>query len=103
MKWKKFLGWTSVLGLSAYVLAAQEATEVEALKKQLKQATESFEKALQEHRQIIESLNKRLEALQTQQAAVTNEQQKLRQLVAAPGAGASGPAPAPAPPWSPSQ
>ncbi|HEY2951340.1 MAG TPA: hypothetical protein VGK40_02090 [Verrucomicrobiae bacterium] len=103
MRRKIFLGLAAALCLSARLLSAQEATEVEALKKQLKQATESFEKALQEHRQIIESLNKRLDALQTQQAAVTNEQQKLRQLVAAPAADAGKPAPAAAVPWSPSQ
>src|SRR2546422_120092 len=103
MKLRIFFGWPSVLCLSACLLPAQEATEVEALKKQLKQATESFEKPLQEHRQIIESLNKRLDALQTQQAALTNEQQKLRQLVAAPAADAGRPPPAAAPAWSPSQ
>src|SRR2546423_8326476 len=56
------------VGLSAVSLMAQES-ETEALKKQLKQATENFEKALQENRKIINALSNRLETLERQKAA----------------------------------
>src|SRR5437667_5790580 len=55
------------LGLSAVSLTAQES-ETEALRKQLKQATENFEKALQENRKIIDALSNRLETLERQKA-----------------------------------
>jgi len=59
------------LGLSAVSLMAQES-ETEALRKQLKQATENFDKALQENRKIIDALSNRLETLERQRAATTN-------------------------------
>ena len=93
MKLNKLLGWSSALCLSVNLLQAQETNETELLKRQLKAATENFEKALREHREIIEALNKRLDAVQQQQSAVTNEQQKLRQMVTA--------TPPPSPPVTP--
>ena len=67
-------------GLAATGFQAQAQSEVEVLKRQLKEATDNFQKTIEQHRLIIESLNKRLDALQQQQTAVTNEQQKLKQL-----------------------
>jgi len=94
------------------MLQAQETNETEKLKKQLKETTEKFEKALQEQRQMIQSLSEKLEAVQKQQAAATNRDEKATRGAA----GASGPNPAraesPTPkpepplaaqPWSPSQ
>ena len=81
MKLKNFWAWSSALCLSASSLQAQETTEIEQLKKQLKQATESLEKSLQEHRKIIEDLNKRLDAVQKQQqTASTNQEQWKRTM-----------------------
>src|SRR5258706_14402684 len=70
-----FLGLSSAVCVSAMSLTAQETNETEALKKQLKQATENFEKALQENRKVIDALSNRLETL---------ERQKATNLVAAP-------------------
>src|SRR3954470_9853759 len=58
----------SLLCLSAMPLGAQEANDVEALKRQLKQATEAFEKALQENRKVIDALSNRLEVLEQKNA-----------------------------------
>jgi len=58
-----------VLCLSASALQAQQTNEVEALKRQLQEATEKFDRALQEHRKIIDDLNRRLQQVQ---AAQTN-------------------------------
>ena len=84
------------------MLVAQEANETEALKRQLKEATEKFEKALQEHRQTIELLSKKLEAVQQQQqGAATNRNQTA--LPASPQTAITA-APASAyQRWSPSQ
>src|SRR6266850_1101222 len=68
-----FLGLSSALCVSALSLSAQETSETEALKKQLKQATENFEKALQENRKIIDALSNRLETLERQKATATNQ------------------------------
>src|SRR5258706_12698455 len=70
-----FLGLSSAVCVSAMSLTAQETNETEALKKQLKQATENFEKALQENRKVIDALSNRLDTL---------ERQKATNLVAAP-------------------
>jgi hypothetical protein len=57
--------------LSAASLSAQES-ELEAVKRQLKEATEAFQKAMEQQRQVIESLTKKVNALEAQQAALTN-------------------------------
>src|SRR3954462_8619309 len=58
----------SLLCLKAMPLRAQEANDVETLKRQLKQATEAFEKALQENRKVIDALSNRLEVLERKNA-----------------------------------
>src|SRR5688572_8295819 len=63
MKWNLVL----VLCLSAGAIQAQQTNEVEALKRQLQQATEKFDRSLQEHRKIIDDLNRRLEQVQAAQ------------------------------------
>src|SRR5258705_11960059 len=64
MKFKSLIGWSSALCLSGMRLMAQETNETEALRRQLKQATEAFEKALQENRKVIDALSNRLEVLE---------------------------------------
>ncbi len=60
MNKKKILVWSSALCLSASTLTAQETNEVEALKRQLKQATEGFQKSIDEQRRIIDELNRKI-------------------------------------------
>ncbi len=113
MKLKHLLGWSSALCLSTTLLRAQEANETEVLKKQLKETTERFEKALQEQRQMIELLNKKLEAVQRQQATATNRDQTGIPATAEKVSGANPVLLTPPPerqqppvtaqPWSPSQ
>jgi hypothetical protein len=69
-----------LVGLSAAILPAQES-ELEAVKRQLKEATESFQKAMEQQRQVIESLTKKVNQLEVQQAGVTNQQAELKKLV----------------------
>jgi hypothetical protein len=64
MKLNVILGWSSALCLGAGALQAQETNELESLRKQLKQATENFEKATQEQRRVIESLSRKIETLE---------------------------------------
>jgi len=66
---KNLIGWSSVLCLTGMPLLAQEANETEALRRQLRQATESFEKALQENRKVIDALSNRLELLEKKNLA----------------------------------
>src|SRR5687768_8188844 len=56
-----------VLCLSGGALQAQQTNEVEALKRQLQEATEKFDRSLQEHRTIIDDLNRRLQQVQAAQ------------------------------------
>lgn len=60
---KSFMIWSSAVLLSTGVLPTQADT-TEELKQQLKQANEAFDKTLQEHRRVIDELNRRLEALE---------------------------------------
>ena len=73
MKFYKLAGSVSILCLSASLLQAQETNEVELLKRQLKEATDNFDKVMKEQRQIIDSLNHRLDAVQQQLATGTNQ------------------------------
>jgi hypothetical protein len=86
MKISRLIGWSSSLCLSATLLQAQEANDVEALRRQLKAATENFDRVIKEQRQIIDSLNQRLDAVQ---ATMTNQQQKLNEMTTATPAGAT--------------
>lgn len=60
----QILGWSSALCLGASALQAQETSEVEVLKRQLKQATESFQKAIEDQRRVIDELNRKMEAIE---------------------------------------
>ena len=60
------------VGLSIVPVLAQENRELDAIKQQLKEANDAFEKAVQQHRQIIDSLNKKLESLQPNQPVAPN-------------------------------
>lgn len=64
MKLKTVLGWSSALCLGANALQAQETNDLESLRQQLKQATENFDKAMQEQRRVIEGLNRKIETLE---------------------------------------
>jgi hypothetical protein len=95
--------------LGAGRLAAQQAPEVEQLKKQLEQMQQNFERVQQEQRQQIEALTRKLDDLTKQQAAEA-EKKKLEQELTAelsknqPAAAATpGMTPAPASTWSPAQ
>ena len=58
-----------LIGLSACALVAQES-ELDTVKRQLKEATELFQKTMEQQRRVIESLTKKVDALEAQQ--VTN-------------------------------
>lgn len=87
---KKLFLVSCLFGLSVSALVAQE-NELEALKR-----------ALKEQQKITESLLKKVEALEKQQASVTNQQAELKKLVLAPDTNAAtiGVAP-PSKRWSP--
>jgi len=59
----------SVFAASLLTLGAQEATDINELKRQLQEANERFERALQEHRQVVDVLNQKLDAAQGVPAA----------------------------------
>src|SRR5687767_12865568 len=80
MKLKNLVGLTLCLGALPVMVQAQNS-EVDALRKQLQQATESFEKSLKEHREIIESLKQKLDTLQKQQGALSTNQQALQSMM----------------------
>lgn len=103
---KLIIRWSSALCLSATLLQAQETNEVEILKRQLKEATDKFDKALQEQRRVIDSLNQRLDAIQKQQAAASEKEKLTKELNAEMQTNAlASPAPAaiPKPSFSASQ
>lgn len=68
--------------LGAVLVPAQES-DLNAVKQQLKEATEAFQKAMEQQRQVIESLTKKVNQLEAQQSGVTNQQAELRRLVQA--------------------
>ena len=63
MKQNGFLTWSSALCLSAITLAAQETNQVELLRRQLREATENFDQIVRQQRLVIESLTKKIDAL----------------------------------------
>ena len=95
------------LFLSAMFAHAQTNNDVELLKRQLREATDNFERVIKEQRQVIDALSQRLDAVQKEQA-VAGEKKKLEEQLAAdlakntPPSAAAPPA-APATSWSPSQ
>ncbi len=86
---KKIILIGCLMSLGALLLPAQES-DLEALKR-----------ALQEQQKVIQSLLQKVEALEKQQAGVTNDQAELKRLVAAPPPVTSSPPPM-AKAWSPS-
>ena len=70
MKFLRLTAWCAALCLSTTLLQAQNAADVEDFKRQLKEATDKFEKVIREQREQIDALNKRLDAFQ---AAMTNQ------------------------------
>src|SRR5436190_22061224 len=110
MNYRKLIGWSSALCLSAIIAHAQETNSVDRFEQRLKEMQDSFEKRQQEmrenfermmreHRQQIDALTNKLEELRKQQAGEA-EKKKLEQELAAElqkGAPAS-PSNAPAPP-----
>lgn len=86
-------------------LSAQDANEVEALKKQLQQVKEDFQKAMRKQQQVIESLQKRIDALQSNRP-VTNTAPPAPAIPSVAQSQAASTAPSatlPPAPWSPSQ
>src|SRR6266508_2992201 len=73
MKFKKTLGWSSALCLSAMPLSAQETNQVEQLKKQLQELQGNFQKIQQQQREQIAALQKQIEALQPQQTEAAKQ------------------------------
>ena len=70
MKFLKALGWSSALCLGAWSLQAQETNEAEAIRRQLREASEAFQKAMENYRSATESLNKRLDVIEKKQGIV---------------------------------
>src|SRR6185436_3150395 len=101
---RKFLAG-SLICLSAVAVSAQES-ELDSLKRQLKENSAAFQKFIEEQRRVIDAMSNKIEALERQQAAVTNQQAELKKLVQAPGTNVTGAASAsvaPGPAWSPTQ
>ena len=70
MKLSKLLGWSSALCLGALSLQAQETNEAESIRRQLREANEAFQKAMENYRSATESLNQRLEAVEKKRGIV---------------------------------
>jgi len=65
--------WSSAVCLGLGGLQAQETkSEVDELKRRLKEAQDNFQKAVDQHHALIDSLNKRLQTLEQRQTAATN-------------------------------
>src|SRR6266436_329318 len=93
MRMRNLLGWSCALCLSAVIVQAQDANNVEKFEKQLKQIQENFDKQQREMRETfermlreqqaqIEGLKKQLETGKTNVPAVAPEQvQELNEKV----------------------
>ena len=101
----------ALISLNLANLRAQPTNEIGMLQRQLKEATENFEKTVQQHRQVIDALHKKLDALQQQAPGTNNVVQRVQ---ATNGAASVQPAvlaaqaqdrtsDSAAPSWSPSQ
>ena len=100
-------------GMVSVPVFGQAESELDAVKRQLKESNEAFEKAVQQHRQIIESLNKKLESLQPGQppadlpkavAPAPNPAPEAKAPPTSISADTTGVSPEPVPAkWSPSQ
>jgi hypothetical protein len=89
-----------VFCLTASAIQAQQTNELDALKRQLQEATEKFDRTLQEHQKIIYDLNRRLGQVQ----AVQTNSFRDQSLVTPDATNGTGKATAspPATRWSPS-
>jgi hypothetical protein len=67
-----FVGLTGLICLSAALASAQQG-ELDALKRQLKEATETFQKTAEQQRLLIESLTEKVRALEARQAGRANQ------------------------------
>jgi hypothetical protein len=76
------LGLVSLLCFYGGSLGAQDASEVEQLRKQLRQLQEQFERVQQEHKSQIDSLSRKLDEITRAQAAEADKK-KLEQELAA--------------------
>src|SRR4051812_42161629 len=90
------LGLAGALCLSALVLRAEDSSEVERLRAELRQMQENFEKSRQQQQQQLDALAKKLEALTAPHGAQAStddqkaaERQQLEQQLAADWAAAT--------------
>ena len=90
MNAKWFLRWSAALCLSAVALWADDASQVDRLKNELRQLQENFEKIRQQQQQQIDALSKKLDELTGATAVAPSpsepkntERQKLEQQLAA--------------------
>ncbi len=74
MKFSALLGLSSALALIALPVAAQDANQIKHLQEQLRQMQE-------QHQRQMDALQKQIDALQKQHSGVTNEQQKLKEMM----------------------
>lgn len=112
---KRLILLSSVFGLLALAIHAQETNEVEQLKRQLREWKESFEKTQQEFQKVqqgqrerIDALTRKLDDLTKQQTAEAEKKQLEQQLAAELNKNQSAPASqsaanASAAKWSPAQ
>ena len=103
MRFLRWSVWAGAFCLSATLLSAQATNEVEDLKRQLRAATENFEKAMKEQHQVIDALTQRLDDMQKRQAAADEKQKLAEQLAAEPPKTAPPATPLASPAWSASQ
>src|SRR5438093_1037448 len=114
MKLTNVLAWSSALCLSAAVIHAQESSDTEKLRQQLKQLQESFEKQQNEMRQTferqareqqaqIDALKRQLEAIKTNPPPAVAPQPGARAITPAelPATQPSSSPQAAVRPWSP--
>src|ERR1043166_719351 len=106
----KKIALVSAIMLAASALPAQETNQIDALKRQLQQMQETFDRVQREQRQQIEALTKKLDDLTKQQSAEAEKKKLEQELAAELQKGAPGGAtnttgiPSPTvPAWSPAQ
>ncbi len=103
MKTNNLIRWSAALGVSVTLLQAQATNEVELIKRQLRQSQEAFEKAVEQHRQVINGLFRRLEAVQASQGGVVTAAPPATARLSGTSPAVSGAAAAGKSPWSASQ
>jgi len=98
--------WTRVVCVMALGMVALSSrgqqSEADLLRKQLKESTEKFERALQEHRAIIQQLNRKIDALEAGKSAIPATNNGTAAIAAPPPLTESAATPAaPSASWSP--